>query len=184
MKYRLTFKDPDCSIEAATGEEIEGANNLPDGIGKWLEYYEYVTVQWDSKTNEMSVVPVDETQWKVEDMDEMLLQEALSINTHAHLRALGVVLRSELIEVPGSGSALHSLRLYTDAHHWCSCQSFTFERGLDDDGNCKHIRATIGSGTKNINYELVKDDDDVPADKKRFHDWTPEGDDGEPAEDA
>jgi len=181
MKYRLTFKDPDFHSEDQSGAEFTSAG-LPVDLLGWLEHDEYVVLEWDSASDTIVVVRPHEPPWSEKDQDEAILDEALAINTPAHLRVLGVLTRSELIEVPGSNDKLWQVRLYSDDKHYCNCPSMKFERGLDDDKQCKHIRAT--KFTQGLKWSVVKGEGHDDENEIRFHEWGTSGSDGPLAADA
>jgi len=77
MKIKITLKDPDgvyeCirqdveshveSIEGLDAEEREEllesrTDSVNDKLSKWIEYGEYVTVEFDAETGEAKVIPV------------------------------------------------------------------------------------------------------------------------------
>ena len=60
MKFTVTFKDPDCTV-AGTGKDIDYVDQLPDKA-RWLteeflEFREYVTIEFDTKKGTATVVP-------------------------------------------------------------------------------------------------------------------------------
>ena len=183
MKYRLTFKDPGFHGEDQTGKQFDDTS-LPEALLDWFAFQENVCLEWNSRDDTMIVIRPDTAAWDPNDNEAALLEEALAINTPAHLNALGVLTRSEIMEVPGSNSSLYEIRLYSDGHHYCSCPSMKFERGLDDDKHCKHIRAT--QFTQGLEWSITRDDDDGRnyENEIRFHDWGASGADVTSAPDA
>lgn len=76
MKFRVTFKDPDTvsdacrnaaqdsleALEDLTAEEKEilldsRSDKLCDSVRKWVEYGEYITIEFDTKEETAVVVP-------------------------------------------------------------------------------------------------------------------------------
>jgi hypothetical protein len=76
MKFRVTFKDPDGPLDCLADEAkrlaaaVEGIDdderealaesrreNLREFVGGWLEYSEYVTIEFDTEANTATVVP-------------------------------------------------------------------------------------------------------------------------------
>jgi hypothetical protein len=70
MKFQLTFKDPDGVYESLKSELRESVDNIPglsdnerndlmesrkeemtEFIRKWVEYQEYVTIEFDTEAN-------------------------------------------------------------------------------------------------------------------------------------
>jgi hypothetical protein len=76
MKIRMAFKDPDCFSEAvfdAVSREVSRIPGLSDGearaiaaarsndvwevLSRWVEYQEYVTIDFDTEAKTATVVP-------------------------------------------------------------------------------------------------------------------------------
>ena len=61
MKLQITFKDPDGVRESLEGAKLD-PNKLPKDVEeivrKFIEYNEYVTIEFDTDTKEAIVVPV------------------------------------------------------------------------------------------------------------------------------
>jgi hypothetical protein len=89
MKFRITFKDPDGvyeGIEVAaqkllkkvTGVTEEERELLKDSkiefvsefTSNWIEYGEYLTVEFDMETNSARIVPMSESQEEKDALDE------------------------------------------------------------------------------------------------------------------
>ena len=77
MKFKVTLKDPDGFYDGITDavEESLGGNTffsereseaahearrdvIKDGIGKWVEYGEYITIEFDTTAGTATVVPL------------------------------------------------------------------------------------------------------------------------------
>lgn len=60
MKLRITFKDPDGVWQSLEDAKLD-PNNLPkdvqETIGKFIEFKEYVTIEFDTDTKDAIVVP-------------------------------------------------------------------------------------------------------------------------------
>lgn len=60
MKIKLTFKTPDAVYDALNDSNIDDdvkRDRIYAGIGKYVEYGEYLTVEYDTETKTMVVVP-------------------------------------------------------------------------------------------------------------------------------
>ena len=60
QKFQVTFKDPDCLV-TGTGKDIDYVDQLPtparDLTKKFLEFDEYVTIEFDTTEGTAVVVP-------------------------------------------------------------------------------------------------------------------------------
>ncbi len=98
--------------------------------------------------------------------DDTLLKELFADATPAHIQAAmrafnapGVLVLGNH-QVPSSNRAGHyTVRIFMGGPtQWCSCPSYIFERSLDKEGNCKHIRAVKYSPLPNNEWYVLKED--------------------------
>lgn len=58
MKILMTFKDPDYFAETSDGEVLRWNDPVyEEARGKFMTYDEYLTIEYDSETQEARVVP-------------------------------------------------------------------------------------------------------------------------------
>lgn len=58
MKIRLTFKTPDAMSEALESVDEDMQDSVKDLISSWVEYGEYLTVEFDTENKTCVPVPV------------------------------------------------------------------------------------------------------------------------------
>lgn len=57
MKFTVTFKDPDCYIEPPTKTSNAGRELM----AKFIQWGEYVTIEFDTETKSVRVLTVEES---------------------------------------------------------------------------------------------------------------------------
>lgn len=80
--------------------------------------------------------------------DDDLLRELFEHATPAHIGAAmrafsapGVLVLGDHVVDATSGPPYNvKIFAFNSPPHYCTCPSWKYERGLDEDGNCKHIR--------------------------------------------
>ncbi|HWX31175.1 MAG TPA: hypothetical protein VNZ53_27520 [Steroidobacteraceae bacterium] len=57
MKVKMTFKDPDRYVHGQAGEEIP--DEAAALVRRYVEFDEYVTIEFDTETKTATVVPLE-----------------------------------------------------------------------------------------------------------------------------